>query len=822
MKTTFIPVSYDSFDLNEKHYSLVFGRNEDGKRICLIDECPIYLWAILEEGLTKRRIEEIIKKIEKIRIEKQNRKTGITKIEIHNKKFLEKEVKALKIYTLNYKDLHDIASKLDIEGISKRRGYDLGFTTHYIIEKKLFPLRWYNVEGEMINESQEFGGIDNALDVDFVIKLENFKESSERKFSPKTVAYDIETDEIQIGKGEILMISLVSENSKKVITWKKHKTNKKYVEFVKNEKKLLERFGEYLKELSPDILVGYFSDGFDMPYIKSRADKLKVKLSLGVDGSPPKVSRGVSTSSRIKGITHIDLLKFIRTTYAQYMKSETLSLNEVSKEFLGDTKKKFEIKHSSKLDESNWEKYYEYNLHDSVLTLNLFKKFWADIMEFSRIIKEPIFEITRNGLSKQIESYILHNLDKFNEIPERRPGHDEIIRRRQMKKVQGAFVYEPTPGIYEKLAMFDFTSMHTSIIISYNLSKGTYKEKRDKNCYKSPEIEVNGEKINFYFSKKKGFFPSLMEEIFNKRKQFKEEYKKNPSVITKARSNAFKLLSASAHGYVGFFGARYYSWEASSTILSLVRKLNKEIIKKIEEKGYKVIYGDTDSVAFTIGNTSKKEIKNLLEKLNQELPGVMELELEGFFERGLWVTTRSGETGAKKKYAMITEKGDVKIRGFETVRRDWCPITRKMQDKIIRLILNEGNEKSALRYLKNLIKKIKDRDIERKELLIKTQLKKPISEYKSISPHVIAARKMKELNIPVSQGSLIEYYIAETKNKTKLVRDKVKLPSEKGKYDIEYYLNKQILPAVENIFQVFGINIKNITEGKRQMTLGEF
>jgi DNA polymerase elongation subunit (family B) len=81
---------------------------------------------------------------------------------------------------------------------------------------------------------------------------------------------------------------------------------------------------------------------------------------------------------------------------------------------------------------------------------------------------------------------------------------------------------------------------------------------------------------------------------------------------------------------------------------------------------------------------------------------------------------------------------------------------------------------------------------------------------------------MKELEIPVQEGGLIEYYIAETREKKKLIREKVKLREEKGEYDVEYYLNHQIIPAVENIFQVFNINIKEISEGKRQTTLGDF
>jgi len=371
--------------------------------------------------------------------------------------------------------------------------------------------------------------------------------------------------------------------------------------------------------------------------------------------------------------------------------------------------------------------------------------------------------------------------------------------------------------------MFDFTSMHTSIIITHNLSRGTLLEEKEKDSFESPELELKGEKQKFYFSKKPGFFPELLHEIFNMRKKFKTEYKKDPNVITKARSNAFKVLSASVHGYIGFFGARYYSIEASASILAFVRKYNMDTIDKIKKLGYEIIYGDTDSIAFLTKGKSETEIKKVLKKLNDELPGLMELELEDFYKRGLWVTTRGGTTGAKKKYAMMSDNGDLKIRGFETVRRDWCKLSRQMQDSVIRMILNEGNEKKALEFVKEIVQKIKQRKIDLKELIIKTQLKKPISEYKSISPHVIAAKKMEEQEIPVTQGNLIEYYIAETDGKkAKLVREKVKLPTEKGEYNIEYYLERQILPAVENIFQVFDINIKQLIDGKKQTTLGDF
>lgn len=815
METKFIPIDYDYFDYEGKNYAKIYGRDGARKKICVVDTCPVYLWAILKKGVTEKLLKNLILDIKTLELDLKGRKTKVENVEFHTKNFLGEEVKALKIFATNYKDLQDIANLLDSPLIDKRRGYDLGYITQYIIEKNIDPMNWYLIEGDEI-KGDDFLEIKKDLKVDLVLKLNNAKKIDE-EFSPKVLAFDIETDSLKAREGEILMISLYGKNYKKVITWKKEKTDKDYVLFVQDEKEMLSKFVEEVKNYSPDFLVGYNSDLFDLPFIKERSEILKMKINLGLDNSPIKFSRGTTIIGKISGISHIDLIKFIKTAYAQYMQSETLSLNEVAKEFLGDNKKKFKFEHSSKLD-GKWNEYYEYNLHDSNLTYQLFEKFWPDLLEFSKVIKEPIFDISRNGLSKQIEEYILHNLNFYNEIPEKRPTHNEISSRIQRGSVEGAFVYEPRAGIYENLVMFDFTSMHTSIIISHNISKGTLTDDK-KNSYESPEIMIDGKNRHFYFSKKPGFFPMLLHELFLKRKKFKDEYKKNPNPITKARSNAFKVLSASAHGYIGFSGARYYSWESSSSILAFVRKYNKEIIEKIQNSGHRVIYGDTDSVAFTCEHHSKEEIHKLLDKLNDELPGVMHLELEGFFKRGIWVTTRHGETGAKKKYALISEEGNVKIRGFETVRRDWCKLARTTQDKVIRLILENGEEKKALEFVKNVVEKLKSREIEKEELMIRTQLKKSISDYKAISPHVIAAMKMKEKKEPVSEGTLVEYYIAEDNGKGKLVREKVKLPSEEGKYDIDYYLEKQIFPSVENIFQVFKINIKEFIDKQKQENL---
>ncbi len=615
------------------------------------------------------------------------------------------------------------------------------------------------------------------------------------------------------------MISLVSKNLKKVLTWKKCPQKQDYVECFKDEADMLKKFVEYVKKESPDLLVGYFSDGFDLPYLRARAEKNKIKLALGLDNSQPHFARGRIPSASIFGIVHIDLFRFIETAYSQYLQSETLGLNEVARELLGEGKKDFTFKHSTKIKQEEWQEYFEYNLQDSQLTSKIAEKIWPDISEFSRIIREPVFDITRDGMSQLVENYVIHHLNDFNEIAEKRPLHDEIEKRRERKKYKGAFVFQPIPGLYENLAIFDFTSYWPSIIVTYNLSNSTFlgDEKIEKDAL---EVDASGKK--YYFSKKQGFFPQMLAEIIEKRKKYKQEYKKDENPITKARSNAYKLLANASYGYQGFFGARYYCPEASAATTAISRSFIKNLIEKINKENYEVIYSDTDSIAIRLNKKSKQETLKFLEKLNSELPGVMELELEDFYKRGIWVTKRTRELGAKKKYALINHEGKMKIRGFETVRRDWCPLARELQSKVLGKILEEGNADSALEYTKRVIKNLKERKVAREEIIIRTQLKKPISEYKAITPHVMAAQRIKERGLPIDIGMLLEYFIAETREKKALVREKVKLLDEKGEYNIQYYLEHQLIPAVENIFEVFNINIKEIAEGKKQKKLGDF
>jgi len=68
----------------------------------------------------------------------------------------------------------------------------------------------------------------------------------------------------------------------------------------------------------------------------------------------------------------------------------------------------------------------------------------------------------------------------------------------------------------------------------------------------------------------------------------------------------------------------------------------------------------------------KDKAQSFIFQVNQNLPEGMELEFEGFFQRGFFVT--------KKRYALIQD-GNIVVKGLELVRRDWAPVAKKTQEK---------------------------------------------------------------------------------------------------------------------------------------------
>lgn len=822
MEFKFIPLDYDYIDHGESSVIRVFGKNQKEKRICLIDRCDAFFYVIPKKGKEKRFQE----KLKKIEFEHALRQVTVPKSEILGKRYLGKQVKVVKIYVKNPKDIIAVKDLVKTwNETEKKLEADINYVTRYILEKKVKPLVWQHVTATKC-DGEKYGLKDCGCEVYEVQKIKEL--STQTEFNPHVMAFDIEAAEFEIGKGKIILISLVSSKGfKKVLTWKKFSTKPESVEFVKDEKELLLKFREIIKKEKPDFLVGYFSDGFDLPYLRTRADHYKIKLDLGWDNRNITFIRGIIGSAKTTGLVHIDIFKFVENIISPILKTETLGLNEVAQELIGDKKIKIDMEQITKNlhKDGSMKKFALYNLQDSVLTEKLFQKLWPTIQEITKVVAEPLFNSSRDGYSQLVESYLMLNADRFNELIPHRPTREKIIQRRS-QTYRGGFVLQPKYALYKDVAVFDFLSFWPNTIATFNISPETL-QSTGKDAFTTPDIEFKKKKVKFHFNKKtNALIPTVLGELLEKRTKIKHELKKKSNPVLEARAYAFKTLANATYGYFGFFGARWYCIECSASATGWGKYYIQQVIKKIEKAGFTVIYGDTDSVMFALGKKSKSQALALLKKINSWLPGKLELELEKFYERGLFVAKRTVKVGAKKKYALLSSDGSIKIRGFETVRRDWCNLAKEVQHHVLHNLLKEGKPGNALVYVQNIIKDIEKRKISNKQMIIKTQLKKPLESYANITPHVTIAKKMLEQGFPVDPGTVIQYIIAETSPKTKkgLVRERAKIPDDvkEGKYDISYYIERQILPAIENIFDIFNISRKEIIEGKKQKKIADF
>lgn len=204
-----------------------------------------------------------------------------------------------------------------------------------------------------------------------------------------------------------------------------------------------------------------------------------------------------------------------------------------------------------------------------------------------------------------------------------------------------------------------------------------------------------------------------------------------------------------------------------------------------------------------------------LDFINQELPEGMELEYEGFYKRGFFVT--------KKRYALI-EDDKIIAKGLELVRRDWAPIAKDTQQNILMAILKDGSPEKAREIVKKVIKDIASGGVAMNDMVIHTQITKKLSDYKQIGPHVMAAQKSIAKGRKIERGSIIRYVIVKGKEPI----SKRAIPIEDTddlEYDPEYYLKNQVLPAVSRIMDSLGYSsdaLAELAQKERQSSLDAF
>ena len=809
-KFQFYPLDLTYKVVNGKPIIYIFGKTTDGQQICVLDDSfEPYFYVIPKAGA------DIKDKLTAISAEKDNESYHITRVESEKMKFKEKEIDALRCFTNVPRAVPALKDIIyDWDSVESVNEYDIRFVRRYLIDKNITPLTLVNVEGDIVPEKLKVPAIKAK-------SIEQFSEDTVKNL--KILAFDIETygevgRRIAPEKNPILMIALYGENFKKIITWKKFKTEED-VEVLPSEADVIQRFQELVDEYKPDVIAGYFSDGFDFPYIRTRAKKYKLKMDIGLDYSEIRIGRGAQKTAQVTGIMHFDVFKFIKRAVYKTLKTDVYTLDAVSEEILGEKKIDVDMSRLSPAwDETSDELglFAKYNLHDARLTYKLCLNLIPNLFELVKVVGQMPYSINRMSFSQFVEWYILRQVKSLKEIAPNRPGYNNQMAR-QAKRLKGAFVFEPTPGLYKDIIVFDYKSLYPTIIASHNISPGTVNCSCCEGKNKAPVDMIDA----WFCTKKRGFASSIIEDLITRRSRIKEMLKEKDDVLLNARSQTLKDMANSFYGYLGFSAARWYCYECAESILGWARQYIHKVIDQAKEQGFDVLYSDTDSVFIRLKDKTKEDAVKFVEKINMDLPGVMELEYQGFYPGGIFVSTKAGESGAKKKYALIDDKNNVKITGFETVRRNWSFIAKDVQKEVITRILKEQNADSAVDYVKKVIADLKEGRIPVEKVSIRTQLSKDIDEYDNVGPHVAAAQRMKSKGLVVGPGSMITYVVTKGKGR---IRDKVKLPDEikQGDYDAEYYIDNQIIPGVERIFSVVNVKKEELMGKGSQSKLGSF
>ncbi len=644
---------------------------------------------------------------------------------------------------------------------------------------------------------------------------------------PRVLVFDIETlsrDGSVVpdsGRDEIILISYAllegGRITQKKVLSSKGKDLPSFVERVESEKALLELFFERVRKLDPDMLAGYNSDNFDLPYISDRARANRIPASMGVDGSALsfRKSRGRMSGQvpEVFGRGVLDVYLFVRYIISHNMHTQTLDLDSVASELLGERKVPFDFADLPGLVKSgDLSKFCEYSLQDSVVTAKLADKLVPIILSLSRFVSLLPAEVCRMTSGQIVEWFLLKESHFWGLVSPNRPEGRESSER-DLQRFEGAFVKEPEKGLHDNVAVCDFRSLYPSIIVSHNIDPFTFSRcSCGRGCAKG-NVSPTGDA---FCTGKFGILPASLRELLRMRAGLKKDLKKLKSgtedyVALDAKQTALKLIANSFYGYLGYQNSRWYSFEGARSTAAWGRMYIKETIAAAEKDGFPVIYGDTDSLFFSSpkrrGADFEAGVRKFVSDVNAKLPEEMELELQDIYSRGVFLT--------KKRYAMITSDGRIVIKGLERVRRDWAGIARTTQEEVLLAVLRDADPKKAMSIIGAAVKRLRERKVDREEITIYTQLTKKPSQYRLTSPHVEAA---KLTGLPARAGTMIRFIITRGRGSISS-RARPADSVTTADYDPEYYIENQLLPPVMRIMEALGYGEAEL---RQQSSLGGF
>ncbi|MEM2027302.1 MAG: DNA-directed DNA polymerase I, partial [Candidatus Bathyarchaeia archaeon] len=507
------------------------------------------------------------------------------------------------------------------------------------------------------------------------------------------------------------------------------------------------------------FVITFNGDDFYLNYLYHRAK------NLGFSRSDVPIDRGQRICLLKYGV-HIDLYRFFLNrsiqVYAFGQKYRNVTLDEIARALLGKSK----IELTKPLSELSYGELARYCLNDAEITLEL-TSYNDDLvmkllMALTRISRMPMEDVSRQGVSKWIRSFIYYEHRRRNVLI---PNSDDIISAKgttvtkaiiKGKKYMGAIVVKPTPGVHFNVAVMDFQSLYPSIIKVYNLGYQTVRCPHEE-C----RTNIVPETPHWICRKHRALESALIGSLRDLRVKWYKPKAKDKSLPSEQRNwynviqSALKVILNASYGVFGAEIFDLYCPPAAEATAAIGRSIITQTINKARELGIEVIYGDTDSLF--LKNPTSEQVKTLSEWAEKALG--MELDVDKYYRYAVL-------SSRKKNYLGVLEDGSVDVKGLTGKKRHIPLFIKRYFDKIEDILSHvktpaefDVAKREIEKTIRECYMKLKNREWEDiNDLAFEVVLGKVPEAYDKTTPqHVKAALILMAKGVEIKAGDTIRF-----------------------------------------------------------------
>ena len=600
------------------------------------------------------------------------------------------------------------------------------------------------------------------------------------------------------------------------------------LKMYEDEGDMLVDFIKLMQECDPDIIIGWYIMGFDLPKILER---------IAENGLNP---RALSPINEVKGCGYKRVYNTDYTNTTQVIKGRytyclmttferlwldsqkgnlpSLALDYCSKLVLGEDAGKVEKgEQAEDFFKTAWlektQLFLEYNKVDVELMVRMDNE--MNISENSialqRLLQCPLDVTFYN--SQMGATYFM-----------RHAGWVAPTGVKGSKgKYEAAFVMSPehekTFGLHENVAVFDYKSLYPSMMAARNISWETKNVDRAGHFY---DIDFSVPKtLTFWESQSTdvefaveplGVLPKAVLSLMELRDSYKkkmraattdEEYRKwhSAQMATKRVVNAF-------YGVLAKDGFGWGDMEMAAAITASAREAMRAIGFKAREFGYEVIYGHTDSIFVKVRDV--EDAKQLCIRLNDYVRKdvfneCVELEFEKMIHSFFLSKKKNRYCGYLSWVdGEYLDEPKFFVMGFEMKKSNETAVAKDFQSSVLKMVARGEPEMNVTKYAKNMYNKILKGDVNVDEVSKRRRLRAPLEDYKSIgggTAGVYYHNIYLNDNEPISVGDSFYFYTVDTHSITKF-------PSQyeiNGKVrNVEYIAAKKISDVIDNFPVAWG------------------